>query len=176
MIHPTLIIITGHPGAGKTTIAGQLSRHYMIPYCSKDTIKEHIFDTLGSSDKVWSLRVSAAAHRLMDEIVEQELSTGHSLILESNFKTGLDSIRFSEAVTRHNAQCVQILCVASGDVLFDRWNHRIAHGIRHEGHAEESSLDQIRQDLAQPYEPLRLPGRLITIDTTDPGQIVLPEL
>lgn len=172
----TLIVINGHPGAGKTTLARQLSEKYRIPYVSKDAIKEHIFGALGSQDKAWSLKVSAAAHRIMDDMINQTLDAGGSIIIESNFKPGIDSERFTRIVQTHHASCIQILCNAIGDVLFDRWNNRIAKGIRHEGHVEAIGLDQIKHDLSQPYEPLQLPGQLIHLDTSDVSKIQLPEL
>lgn len=172
----TLIIITGHPGSGKSKLAAQLSQKYNISYISKNAIKERIFDTLGSKDKTWSLKVSAASHRIMDDFITQELSTGHSVIIESNFKADIDSKRFEKIIKTHEAACIQILCKAAGEVLFKRWNERIAQGSRHEGHVEAVPLEQIKKDLSEPYETLDLPGRLIEIDTTDVSKIVIPSL
>ncbi len=171
-----LVIITGHPGSGKSTLARQLSENYQIPFLSKDAIKERIFDDLGSKDKAWSLKVSGASHRIIDDIVANHLHIGQSIIVESNFKRGVDSTRFRELAEKHQAICVQILCKADGKVLFDRWNERLQNGRRHEGHVEAISLEQIKQDLAVPYDALDLPGKLIEIDTTDPIAIELPDL
>jgi predicted kinase len=171
-----LVVITGHPGSGKTTLAKTLADKYTTVFISKDALKERIFDGLGTGDKEWSLKVSGVAHRIMDDIVRQELSAGHSVIVESNFKPEIDSERFSAIAKEQDADCVQILCRADGDVLFERWNRRIATGERHEGHVEAISLDDIRRDLSLPYEPLHLPGRLIEIDTTDPAGMQLPDL
>lgn len=171
-----LIIITGHPGSGKTTLAKRMADEWKLVYISKDALKERIFDGLGSSDKAWSLKVSGVAHRIMDDTVRQELGAGHSIIVESNFKPEIDSERFSAIVKEFGAECVQILCKASGDVLFERWNKRIETGERHEGHAEAISLDEIRHDLSLPYTPLQLPGRLVEVDTTDFNAVALPDL
>lgn len=171
-----LIIITGHSGSGKSTLAGQLSQKYRIPYLSKDALKERIFDGLGSGDKDWSRKVSGVSHRIMDDIVAGELQAGRSIIVESNFKPDIDSPRFRELARKYQATCLQILCKADGAILFERWNNRIKNGLRHEGHVEEISLEQIRQDLSVPYQPLDLPEKLIEIDTSDTAKIELPTL
>lgn len=171
-----LVIITGHPGSGKSTLARQLSERYQIPYLSKDAIKERIFDGLGSKDKTWSLQVSGVSHRIMDDAIEAQLQTGHSIIVESNFKRDTDSTRFRKLAKKHQATCMQILCKADGQVLFERWNARIQNAQRHEGHVEAISLEQIRLDLETPYETLDLPDQLIEVDTTNPAQIEAPNL
>lgn len=162
-----LIILTGHPGSGKTSIARQLSQMHSIPYISKDAIKEHIFDNLGSKDKEWSLKVSAAAHRVMDDAIRNHIETNNSIIVESNFKLEIDSTRFAEMVKRYDAQCLQILCVASPEVLFERWVRRIKATERHAGHAEAISLEEIRENFKEEFPALKLPGDLVELDTTD---------
>jgi predicted kinase len=163
----TLVVITGHPGSGKSSIARELSDMFAIPYLSKDTLKEKMFDSLGTGDKEWSLKASAAAHRIMDEIVANHLAIGQSIIVESNFKAGIDSERFTAILSEHGANCLQILCEADGEVLFKRWVERIEQSQRHEGHVEKISLEQIKSDLAEPYEKLHIPGAFIRIATDD---------
>ena len=161
-----LIVITGHPGSGKTSLAKALSHKYSIPFISKDTLKECMFDTLGSSDKEWSLKVSAAAHRIMDKMIENHLNIESSIIVESNFKSQIDSRRFTEISGRYNATCLQLLCTASPEVLYERWAERITSAKRHEGHVESVSLDEIRENFKEEFPPLSLPGELIKLDTT----------
>lgn len=175
-MQPTLVIITGHPGSGKTSIAKRLSEQYNVSFISKDALKERMFDALGSDDKQWSLKVSSAAHRIMDDMIGQILQAGNSVIVESNFKPEIDSERFATIVDTCKVKCVQILCHADGVILFNRWNERISNEERHEGHVEEVSLEQIKQDLSVPYSPLNLPGSLIKLDTSDFSELILPEL
>lgn len=169
-------MVTGHPGSGKSTLAQQLSQKYHIPCVSKDVIKERIFDGLGSKDKNWSLQVSGVSHRIMDDIIAETLQAGHSIIVESNFKPDIDSQRFRRLAEQHHATGLQILCRATGAVLFERWNQRIENAERHEGHVEAISLTQIEQDLSLPYQPLDLPGELIEVDTSDVDKIELPSI
>jgi len=43
---PLLIVVTGMPSSGKTTVAEDLSRRLQLPLIAKDTIKESLYDTL----------------------------------------------------------------------------------------------------------------------------------
>lgn len=165
----TLVIITGMPGTGKTTLGHALSQKYNLPLISKDALKERMFDTLGSSDKAWSLKVSAASHRIMDYFLAELFSAGHSVIVESNFKHDIDSERFRALQRHYNLKLVQILCYADGEVVFDRFATRIANAERHEGHVE-LPLEQIHSEFVAANgrdNPLDIEGTTIELDTSD---------
>jgi predicted kinase len=46
----TLVLVTGPPASGKTSLAQPLARHLGRPLLGKDTIKEALFDSLGTGD------------------------------------------------------------------------------------------------------------------------------
>jgi predicted kinase len=168
---PLLILVTGLPGAGKTSVGRTLSERLTIPFLSKDAFKERIFDTLGWKDKAWSRRVSEASHRILDYIVEEELKASHSLIVESNFKPDIDSARFRAFQRRFGVVGVQVLCWAQGDVLFERYWARHQTN-RHPGHIEPATPEEQRRDLAVgKAEPLQIGGPVIELDTTDFAKI-----
>ncbi len=59
------IIISGPPGAGKTTIGKLLSKELSLPFFYKDEIKESLFDTLGWSDAEWSKKLGVASMKIL---------------------------------------------------------------------------------------------------------------
>ena len=54
-------MVTGLPGAGKTTVARPLAAALGLPFLSKDTIKEALWDALGPGDRVWGTQLGTAA-------------------------------------------------------------------------------------------------------------------
>lgn len=168
MNQPFVIFITGFPGTGKTRLGRELSNRLKVPFITKDAFKERIFDTVGYSDKEWSRKVSAAAHRIIDYVFEEELRAGHSLILESNFKPEIDDARFKAFQKTYGFTSVQILCWAQGDVLFKRYMERQQSPERHPGHIEDATPEQLKADFAPGRsEVLSMPDQTIEIDTTD---------
>lgn len=160
------MIINGLPGTGKTTLGRAVSDRFGWPFISKDVFKEIMFDSLGWSDKEWSLKLSAATHRIMDYVIEENLRAGHSLVVESNFKADVDAPRFERFRTDYGVTLIQLLCWAERDVLFERYKARLESG-RHPGHAEVDSLDLARVGLAPGRaEPLPIRGPTIEVDTT----------
>lgn len=98
---------------------------------------------------------------------DEILRTGHSVIVESNFKADLDASRFKRLRNQHGVSLVQVLCWAEGDVLFERCKLRIESGDRHPGHAEVDSLETARAHLVLGRaEPLPINGPTIEVDTT----------
>jgi predicted kinase len=163
----TIVIVTGLPGTGKSSIGRHLAEDLGWPFISKDEFKERIFDGLGWSDQEWSHKVSATVHRIIDYLVDEELRAGHSFVLESNFKRDLDSERFEDLRSRFPVDVVQVICWAEGDVLFERYKKRMEEDDdRHPGHAER--LDEAREMLShERCPPLDVESRVIEIDTTD---------
>ncbi len=47
---PSLIVVTGPPGAGKTTLAHPLAQAVRCPLVSRDEIKEGLVNTVGGTD------------------------------------------------------------------------------------------------------------------------------
>lgn len=169
---PTLLIVTGHPATGKTTMAGALAADLGMPVLSKDMLKETMFDAIGWSDRSWSRQLGVASIALLYRIAESLLAARASLIIESNFRPDLDNARMRGLQGRHAFHPVQVRCVASGEVMARRYLDRIAAGQRHPGHCEtvdEAWLAMIRALGHAP--PLDLTGPLLTVDTTDPRAV-----
>lgn len=173
MSKPCLIIVHGLPGTGKTTVSSEVSNRLHIPVFAKDTLKEAMFDTVGYSDKAWSAKVSHASHRIMDIIIEQELGCGHSLMIEGNFKPDIDSMRFQKLCKKYSAGCLQLLCWAEGEGLYERFQEREISPDRHPAHVHPDYPRSLVKELLAPgkAKPLSHVDNTIEVDTSDFSRI-----
>jgi predicted kinase len=168
MSSPTVVIVTGLPGTGKTTLGRRLAADLRLPFLYKDGIKETLFDALGWSDREWSRRLGLASYDLLYHFVEVELAAGRSLVVESNFSPVYDTPRFLAIKERHGFEPFQILCYATGEVVLHRFRLRAASADRHPGHVESANMAEFEPKLLQRRaEPLAVGGTLIEVDTTD---------
>jgi predicted kinase len=166
--HPLLVIFTGPPCTGKTTLGRQLARELCLPFLSKDDIKETLFDTLGWKDVEWSRRLSTASNDILFKICTELLESGQSVILEGTFKGSEHASRFIDLHECTGCDITQVQCGAEGDVLVQRFLSRWKAGMRHPGHVDPELFPEIQPLLQKGwYEPMDLPGRVYRLDATD---------
>ena len=164
---PALVIVSGSPASGKTTLARRLAGDLQLPLLAKDALKESLADALGPpADVAASMRLGTAAYTVLYLQAEELLRAGHGVVLESNFRRGLseDELRPLLAL---GCACV-VLCGARDEVIMARYAERFARGERHAAHLDADRSEGLRADLAAGrFEPLELDVPTIVIDTTD---------
>ena len=60
-----LILISGMPASGKSTMAVHLSRELGIPMFSKDAIKERLYDSVGFHSRAEKVQLGVAAMHIL---------------------------------------------------------------------------------------------------------------
>jgi adenylate kinase family enzyme len=168
-----VVIITGPPGTGKSTLGKRLAKELGLPFISKDGIKESLFDTLGWQDREWSKKLGHASVELLFHFLEAQLEAGKSLIVETAFIPKFHTARFLELRNRYGFEPIQILCRADDEVSFRRFRERTESGKRHPGHVDHlATYDQFKAASWEgKYGVLDIGGSIFEIDTTDFNRI-----
>jgi predicted kinase len=163
---PTIVLVTGHPSTGKTTLAETLAQELKLPLTCRDQLKELLLDTLGWSTKEWSNRLSVASWALLYQQIERLLSASVDQIVESNFDPIYANAKWARLRQRYSFRLLQIRCEASAEVLIARYHERIANGTRHPGHINRSDdaafLDLISQG---PMDWIDIESERLVVDT-----------
>ena len=168
VIHPTIIIVTGRPAAGKSTLAKWLSQELKLPLASKDDIREELFDRLGWKDRKWAQELGKASVDMMFYFARAELEVGHSVIMDNSFYPPVSNPRFQALKEQYHAESIQIVCDSSRETLFQRFKKRADSGNRHPGHGDHDVLDELYANLANTSsQVLDIGGAVIEVDTTD---------
>ena len=153
-----IVLVSGPPGAGKTTLARPLAKALGFALLSKDDIKEPLYDALGhvAFDVEASRRVGAASW----EVLWALASHAPRLVLEANFHWNSDYER--SRIAALNADIVEVYCRCPPAEVVRRFAERAARPTHHKAHygGSVTEADVIR-DFGRPLHV----GALIEVDT-----------
>ena len=147
-IAPRLLLVGGAPASGKTQLARQLAARYGAALCTKDEIKEILFETLAAPAEYaqcggdtlsvgWSRRLSDASFALQFHFAATLLRAQRCVLLEGNFRPGEHEVPLTALLSAAGAQAIQILCQASSATRAARLAARAGDAGRHPAHHDE---------------------------------------
>jgi predicted kinase len=153
-----VVLVSGAPGAGKSTVATHLAPLLQMPLVSKDLIKECLWDAFEppSGDYEWSRRLGAAAMEILWMLAEQS----PAVVLEANFRPHSS---YEQAKLRSlSARLVEVYCWCPPEVAIERYAGRARRPSHHRAHVSPT-LDP---DLLAEFDGPMGVGTLIRLDTT----------
>lgn len=161
-----MVLISGPPGAGKTTLARPLAERLGFALLTKDDIKETLFTAMEGEpgDAAFSRRMGAAAMEVLWALAQH----CPALVLEANFRTksAYERERVA-ALLQGGAQIVEIHC----RVPLEEAARRFASRAREERHHPAHVLQEMSVERLAEYEgPFGL-GPVIEVETTRPVNI-----
>jgi predicted kinase len=162
---PTLVIVSGIPGAGKTTLAVELGRVLSVPVLIKDVIKEGIARTEGAAATSGG-SIASRTYGSMFECAAVLLRAGCSIVIEATFERKRFSLDARPVVALARPRVVR--CAVAHDLAVERIAERANRAERF-AHPDAAALDSMRSGAfdweAYDLRPLRLPT--LDVDTTD---------
>lgn len=166
MLH-RIVLISGPPASGKTTLARPLAEALECALLSKDDLKESLFNSMNGppGDLDFSHRLSLAAMDLLWALAPH----CPSVMLEANFRTQSPHEREQVALllNRFGGNMVEIHCRIPIDEAARRFAERSRTERHHPAHAlQEMSVGQ----LAEYAAPFAM-NSVIEVDTAKPVDI-----
>ncbi len=157
------MLVTGPPGAGKTTVAEALANELGFTLFAKDAIKEILHDALGAeADLAWSRQLGAAAMEMLWALA----AYSPAAVLEANFWP--DDPRHRAHAEALGAVPVEVHCVCPVEECMRRYAERAPW--RHAVHVDRDGARTLASGFERSARPLGL-GPVVLVDTTGPVDI-----
>jgi energy-coupling factor transporter ATP-binding protein EcfA2 len=156
----TLVLVTGPPASGKTTLAKPLARQLGLPLLGKDTIKEALFDTLGTGDRAWSQQLGAASYEVLLTLAG-ELPAA---VLDANFYPD-----HGPGLLQACPRPIEVFCRCPAAEVERRFTRRAP--ARHPGHVDHILDAQLKAALDGGVGPLGLGGPVLEVNTSSPVDV-----
>lgn len=126
-----VIIFTGAPASGKSSLADAVGQTLKIKVISKDGYKIELFKKYGFTNHAEKKRLSIEGEKQMHECIRRHVCQNIDLIVDNNFKN-FNELREILKESSTYVEVICIYCVADYSILARRYNERISDGKRHQ--------------------------------------------
>jgi predicted kinase len=164
---PRLIVVTGRPGSGKTTLAHALAKAVRCPAICRDEIKEGLVNTTGEAGETGDA-VGREVYETFFETLRYLLSRKITLVAEAAFQHALWAPKLEEL--REGAQIRVVVCALDGRLARARHVQRGLADPQRERFHDDRPVRAAREGIELPvgeYEPPKLDVPTLVVDTTD---------
>jgi predicted kinase len=158
----TLILFTGMPGSGKTTLARMIARRLNVPVFAKDRIQRVLRDHHLAPER------SGDGYYVILDIADELLSLGLSVILDATFP--LDHFRMvaSEIAARHKAKFCAVYCHCSDENV---WKERMTDRVHYVPGWKPVGWNDVER-MKEYYQPWN--NNALFLDSVNPPEVNLP--
>lgn len=162
------VLVNGVPATGKTSVARAIGARLHLPVLSLDSIKEALFEELGTGDgdREYGRALGRASMLAIWSIVA-EFPPDAAVVVEAWFRKPPHDVVLRGLERAGIERWVEVWCHASPAVLAERYASR----TRHPGHPPASYAAELAE-LALVVQPMAL-GDVLSVDTSDFGSVDL---
>lgn len=155
-----IIIISGAPGAGKTTLAKMIAAAFDLPMFSKDTIKCLMADFIVGDGINYTQSLGRSSIEIL-RLMINELSKGSgAYIFESAFLKVYDD-DFFKKLNLQKKDLLQLYCKVESSLAYSRIKGRLESEKRHSCHQDHLRLNEIKLAIERDdYDKLQIENTL----------------
>jgi len=163
---PLLVIVTGRPGSGKTTLSQLISKRICCPLLSRDEIKEGYCITSGADHMSLPEDSNIKVSNDYFDILHVFVSKGISVVTEAAFQQKLWAPKLQ--AYRELADIKLIRCMIAPVIASDRMTKRGLENPRRERFHRDFSVHTARkghENLISDYTPPTFDASMLDVNT-----------
>lgn len=159
---PLLVVVSGLPAAGKSSLSRRLSAELSLPLVSRDRLRPSLDGVAGALGDESGWLIGRSLDQIINYFVHRLLDVGIGAVVDSNFNLPEQRQAVRDLVAEREPACVEICLWADPDVLRERF---IA---RNDPPLTEDLAPYFDQVVNRPREPvLAPPASVLEFDTAD---------
>jgi uncharacterized protein len=132
---PTLFITCGTMGCGKSTLTDQLAFELGLATFNSDAVRKQLAGLppetavkAAFGEGLYSKEMSKNTYRQLERLADNELASGHSVVIDAGFGTGADRAEFARLAASHLAEFIILFVQCDPDVQRQRLRERSSRG------------------------------------------------